>query len=910
MKSLILLLSLNFFSSFIFGQVNCTSVSATGGNGQITVSGLNGAPIAGIQVFNSSWASVFNQTYTSPANSITVSPIAAGQYFVNVRLYNSNWTTICEKGINVTVNENAPPVDTCGPTFQRTYGTLPGEEYAVDLAKSSDGGYIAAGKAAVNGTTNFDGLLMKFNSNGSLLWSKTYGGSQYDELFVLTTTTDGGIVAGGMTKSAGNSQGDAWVVKTDASGNLVWQKRYTDNTSPGFIYSLVQTSDGGYGIAGTFPNSPGVAEWMVLKTDATGNIQWQKTLGSSSSDDAWGVVEDNHGGAGLVVSGYNYQGTFNANLAKFDIATGNLLWSKNWDFDGRMNRLGRILKVSDGFVVTGATHDGFASDNSTQVILKTDFNGNIVSIKEFDIPGCQDGHTTILPDGGYMITQSEISNDPSSDIHLMRIDANNNIMWTKKYPRADLQWLNKLVTDGNYVVGVGFLRSSAFNDVMLVKSDFSGKMGTCSSVPENGTSRTPAVTNLGSPWVTNTNLNLSVNNTAASVLSSNYSSTILCIDACATPVPTISNVTVSENAGNAVLQVCVSSPATDTLRYVYSTANGTATSGTDFTGGSGMVQINPGETCGVISIPITNDGMAEATENFTVSIGSVSGTVTINDDDQPQINCNNVTITPGNNSIVVGGVSAPVATIQVFNSSWATVFNQTYTNSPGTVNVPIGPGTYLVKVTFYTSNWTYVCDKSENATVINQCPAGTICISNFCPAQTVNLNDAYSIPNLPAGTVVSWHTGTPATDANKMTAAQAQNVSVSGTYYAAINISGANCYSATIPVNVTIVACTSSAVTNAVQLKNESSPSTRNIMVFPNPFTRSVRVVIDSEKKERGSLILTDVLGRQLKSLPVQLVPGSNTFLMEGLDQFPSGNYFLTIRSANEMKTIKLMRQQ
>jgi len=385
-------------------------------------------------------------------------------------------------------------------------------------------------------------------------------------------------------------------------------------------------------------------------------------------------------------------------------------------------------------------------------------------------------------------------------------------------------------------------------------------------------------------------------------------------------VPTISvnSVTVNENAGNAILQVCLSSPSTQTVTVQFNTTNGSAISGSDYTATASMATIPAGQTCTNISIPILNDASAESTENFTVTlsnpsnatIGNGTGTVTINDDDQPQFNCNNIEIYSGNNSITIQGLDAPVVTVQVFNSSWATVFNQTYTDQPDSVDIPISPATYLVKVSYYTSNWTFICEKSQNVTVINQCPPGATCISNVCPAQSVNLNTAYSIPNLPAGTVVSWHTGTPATDGNKLTPAQAQNVTTSGTYYAAINITGANCYSATIPVNVTIRQCSSSAPVNIVQLKNETTPATRNIMVFPNPFTRSVKVVIDSEKKEKASIILTDVLGRQLKSLPVQLVPGTNTFSMDGLDQFPSGNYFLTIQSSAERKTMKLMRQQ
>jgi hypothetical protein len=165
---------------------------------------------------------------------------------------------------------------------------------------------------------------------------------------------------------------------------------------------------------------------------------------------------------------------------------------------------------------------------------------------------------------------------------------------------------------------------------------------------------------------------------------------------------------------------------------------------------------------------------------------------------------------------------------------------------------------------------------------------------------------------LPAGTTVTWHTGTPATDANKMTDQQAQNVSVSGTYYAAINIAGNNCYSATIPVSVTITACSTPALdSKAVQANAENMSATRtNVSVLPNPFVRTLRVVIESDKKEKAVLTLMDVQGRQLRQMPVQLSLGTNTVLMEGLDQYPSGNYFLKISSDNRMKTLKVIRQQ
>ena len=377
------------------------------------------------------------------------------------------------------------------------------------------------------------------------------------------------------------------------------------------------------------------------------------------------------------------------------------------------------------------------------------------------------------------------------------------------------------------------------------------------------------------------------------------------------PIPIMmGDLIVNENVGIARISVCQNMPREEYVSFPYTVRSGTASSGSDYSTVSGTIEFQPGQMCASIDVPIINDTLREPNEYFTVSIYNLNAKVTITDDDEPQVNCDGLNMSADNNSITLSGITAPISTVQVFNSNWATVFSQTYTSSPGTVNVPIGLGNYSVKVTFYSSNWTYVCDRSQNITVANQCPPGTVCVSNTCPSQTVDLNTAYSISNLPPGTTISWHTGTTATDSNKITNTEAQNVGASGTYYAAINITGARCYSQTIPVNVTIIQCSTSSAVNAIQLKSETSPATRSIMVFPNPFTRSVRVVIDSEKRERAVLIVTDLVGRTLKNIPVQLVPGSNSFLIDGLDKYPSGNYFLTVNSTSERKTIKLMRQQ
>src|SRR5690349_6510645 len=100
------------FTSKPMFDSTCATVVVTPGSNSIVVSGLSSAPIVGIQVFDNNWASVFSQTYTSHGDAITVSPIANGQYFVNVRFYNNSWGSICEKTSNVNVSPGPPP-DTC-----------------------------------------------------------------------------------------------------------------------------------------------------------------------------------------------------------------------------------------------------------------------------------------------------------------------------------------------------------------------------------------------------------------------------------------------------------------------------------------------------------------------------------------------------------------------------------------------------------------------------------------------------------------------------------------------------------------------------------------------------------------------------------------------------------------------------
>src|SRR5271157_5372421 len=107
-----------------------------------------------------------------------------------------------------------------------------------------------------------------FAVTSSGTWSKTYGGPNWDVAYALAQTSDDGYALAGFTESFGAGAIDFWLVKTDASGNMLWNNTYGTGTA----YSMVQTSDGGYALAGETSSGAGEGDFMLVKTDSNGGV--------------------------------------------------------------------------------------------------------------------------------------------------------------------------------------------------------------------------------------------------------------------------------------------------------------------------------------------------------------------------------------------------------------------------------------------------------------------------------------------------------------------------------------------------------------------------------------------------------------------------------------------------------------
>ena len=188
--------------------------------------------------------------------------------------------------------------------WQKTFGES-GHDRAYSIQQTTDDGYIVAGYTDTFGADNHDIYVLKLNSDGSLAWEKTFGGNHYDGAYSIQQTTDGGyIVAGGYITSFGAVDRDIYILKLNSDGSLAWEKTFGGNNYDE-AYSIQQTTDGGYIVAGcTGSFGAGNYDVYVLKLNSDGSLAWQKTFGGVSEDYAYSVQETADGG--YIVAGDTY----------------------------------------------------------------------------------------------------------------------------------------------------------------------------------------------------------------------------------------------------------------------------------------------------------------------------------------------------------------------------------------------------------------------------------------------------------------------------------------------------------------------------------------------------------------------------------------------------------------------------
>jgi len=365
-------------------------------------------------------------------------------------------------------------------SFERTYGGFFDDD-GYSVTQTNDGGYIIVGYTYSFGASLTDVYLIRTDEVGDTLWTRMFGGPGYDDGYSVAQTSYGGYVVTGYTGSFGAGGPDVYLIKTDGAGDTVGTRTY-GGPSDDYGYSVQQTADGGYIIAGyTASYGVGGIDVYLIKTDSVGDTAWTRTFGGPSDDFGRSVEQTADGG--YIIAGHTW--SFGAGLADVYLiktdAAGDTAWTRTfggseWDFGHSVQQT-----ADGGYIIAGYTYS-FGAGNSDVYLIKTDGAGDTIRTRTFGGSSDDFGRSVDwTAGGGYIIAgYTDSFGAGYDDVYLIKTNGSGDTLWTRTYGGPDYERGRsvKQTADGGYII-TGFTTSSGAGayDVYLIKTDADGLVG-------------------------------------------------------------------------------------------------------------------------------------------------------------------------------------------------------------------------------------------------------------------------------------------------------------------------------------------------------------------------------------------------------------------------------------------------
>lgn len=404
--------------------------------------------------------------------------------------------------------ENSPKI-----AIVKTFGGSKNDAFQ-SIVNSTDGGYAILGFTQSNDLDitdktdeSFDYWVLKFSTDDSLIWSKTFGGSEDDRGADLIATNDGGFALFGYSKSSdgdvteNNGDQDFWIIKITANGDICWQKSFgfsgTDTS-----YAITETNDNGFLLSGVLDVSASGGQgnksvqkhaggdvWAI-KLDALGNKQWQNYYGGTFTDTPFGITKTNDNGFIICASSDSNDFNISNNKGQYDFwilkidANGTLIWEKNFG-GSEIEEPRGICQTNDGnFMIVGDTRssnqDVFSNNGAADLwLIKMTSDGNLLWEKTFGGSSFDVGRA-IFPsqNGGFLIAgnsrsqNANFTNLGQNDGWILKIDDAGNQVWQQFLGGSENDFLNDIIeTPDNSIIAIG--ESYSNNELIPINKGFS-----------------------------------------------------------------------------------------------------------------------------------------------------------------------------------------------------------------------------------------------------------------------------------------------------------------------------------------------------------------------------------------------------------------------------------------------------
>jgi hypothetical protein len=311
------------------------------------------------------------------------------------------------------------------------------DDFAYDVAAAPDSGFYLCGGTASYGAGSTDFYVLRTDSAGDTLWTRSYGGQAYDLAWAVLATADGGCLVAGQTASSGAGGDDVYLVRVDAAGATLWTRTY-GGTGNDAANAMVAVDAGGFVIAGSTASfGNGQEDYYLLRVDSAGDTLWTRTYGGADRDFAYSLVET--ADEGFIVGGASLSygaGNWDAYLVRTD-ADGIVDWTRTYGGYSSDGCHGLLACSGGGFFFTGSTHS-FGAGNFDVYLVRALADGTPAWTRTYGGPGIDSGNACQpTADGGFIIAGDTSSfGVGESDVYVLRIEADGDTLWTCSYGRG------------------------------------------------------------------------------------------------------------------------------------------------------------------------------------------------------------------------------------------------------------------------------------------------------------------------------------------------------------------------------------------------------------------------------------------------------------------------------------------
>ena len=756
-------------------------------------------------------------------------------------------------------------------TFQKTYGGT-AEEYSYAFQITQDGGFIVAGRTFSFGTGGWEGYLLRLDGIGDTVWVRTYGNILYDEIQDVDTTSDGGFILTGHT-ATNDWAGDVSLIKTDASGNIMWTQIYGGAiglSDKG--YSVRQTTDGGYVISGTTETyGAGGDDVYVIKTNSSGIILWTRTIGTSGTTEAGREIQQTSDG-GYIVAGYTDglgAGFYDVYLIKLD-NTGVVTWSKTYG-GSSYDFVYTVQQTSDNGYILGGTTDSYGAGSWDSYLLKTDVNGVLQWSKAYGLSGedrVQAARQT--SDGGYILCgRSNSFGSGGYDATLQKTDASGNLQWTKGYggTAEDQAWYVREVDNNSYVVcGYTYSFGAGSRDAFLMKTDTLGFVG-CNESLATGVVTTSPTAVSGSGGTSGTGGVL-----GSTPFALRGTLTVVGTECATSPCPVTASFTPSATS------ICEGNTIVFTNTSVGAVSYEWMEDGTFFSNAQGPAHTF--NTPGTITVQlIASDGVCYDTASVLITVSSnTSSSSTVTDCDSYFWAANSTTYT------TTGTYVANLTNATGCDSTITLDLTINYSNS-GTASI-----TACDSYTWSANSMTYTSSGIYTAVLTNQegCDStATLDLTINTVDAGVTQTDVITLQANVAGAVYQWLDCNNGYSVLSGATGQTFIATMNGNF--AVQVIENGCTDTSVCVTISNVGIIENTIWNGISLS-------------PNPTDGKVSINGIASVDEIQQITLLDIQGRVIEVL------ARNTTILD-LTNEAKGIYFVKIETAHEVFTLRIVRQ-